>query len=138
MAQLRIHCGYCKGTWDVYGREDWRSERSRTCPHCNSKIDGQTWEKQILPAFGSMMDANRELMNDHTGYNQPLFAVDFIEDHVFMDSVMEATAAAGNLQESVDELRDIVETLANAIITNFVVNNEMQRPSKAWLPKSTR
>ena len=121
MGMIRIHCGYCGGTWEVYGRDEWGKTAARTCPHCDSRIDGQTWEKQILPAFGAMMDGNRELVKDHTGYNQPLFAVDYIEDHYFPDAARDAAAAAGNLQASVDDLRDTVDTLANAIITAAVV-----------------
>lgn len=40
-------------------------------------IDTQTWEKQIIPAFASMDDANRELEKDHSGYHTPLFDVSY-------------------------------------------------------------
>lgn len=79
MGYLKIHCGSCGGSWEVYGRDDWKQKAARTCPHCFERIDGQDWERQILPAFGAMMDANRELMKTHSGYNAPLFRVDYIE-----------------------------------------------------------
>ena len=80
MGYLRIHCSNCRRRWAVYDRDNWRSESSRTCPHCETKIDAQTWENQVLPAFGMMGDANRELFKD-TGYEKPLFRVDYISDN---------------------------------------------------------
>ena len=115
MGQLRIHCGYCGGTWDVYGRDNWHEKTARTCPHCDSRIDGQTWENQILPSFGAMMDSNRELMKDHTGYNQPIFTVDYIEDHFFPDPAREAATAAENLEETVEEMQGGIDDLRGTV-----------------------
>lgn len=80
MGYLRIHCSNCRRRWAAYARNSWQSAASRTCPHCEAQIDAQTWEKQVLPAFGMMGDANRELIKDHTGYHTPLFRVDYISD----------------------------------------------------------
>ncbi len=79
MGLLRIHCGYCRRTWEVYGRDNWREDATRVCPHCGKAIDRQTWNNQILPAFGAMMDSNKELVKDHTGSNTPLFSVDYLD-----------------------------------------------------------
>lgn len=83
MAYLNIHCRYCRKHWEVYERDDFNSPKARTCPHCNSKIDEQTWNNQVIPAFGMVADANRELVKDHTGYHTPLFYFDVISDHIF-------------------------------------------------------
>lgn len=83
MAYMKIHCGYCGQKWEIYERDDFNHWKARTCPHCGSKIDEQTWQRQILPGFGQIADANRELMKDHTGYHIPLFTVDVIADHIF-------------------------------------------------------
>lgn len=82
MGYLRIHCTECRRRWAVYSRDDWHSIHSRTCPHCGAQIDKRTWENQVLPAFGMMGDANRELIKDRTGYGRPLFRVDFIADNI--------------------------------------------------------
>lgn len=121
MGFLRIHCNYCGGTWEVYGRDNYKETQYRTCPHCFQKIDGQDWQNHVLPAFGAMMDANRELIKTHTGYHAPLFTVDFVEDFFFPDAKAEAETAAFNLQNSVDELRETVSTLADAIITAEII-----------------
>ena len=117
MGFLRIHCDYCGGTWDVYGRDDWKNTRSRTCPHCMTKIDGQDWNNQIVPAFATMQDANRELLKTHTGYNAPLFTVDYIEDHYFPDAARAAETAVFNLETRIEELRDVVEDMTEAVGT---------------------
>jgi len=83
MAYLRIHCDYCGGTWEIYHRDNWKDDKARQCPHCQSKIDAQTWQNQILPAFGAAHDANAELFKDHVGYHRPLFTFDVIADHIF-------------------------------------------------------
>ena len=81
MAYMRIHCHQCGGTWEVYQRDNWKDDRARTCPHCFSEIDGQTWERQIIPALGAVADANAELQKDHTGTRGPLFTVDVLAGH---------------------------------------------------------
>lgn len=55
----------------------------RTCPHCFKAIERQTWEKQIIPAFLALDDANRELVKDSSGYHTPLFEVSYEADSVF-------------------------------------------------------
>ena len=73
---LHIRCGVCGCKWDVYSRDNWKDDRARQCPHCFAEIDREVWNREIIPAFGSMMDANRELVKEHTGYNKPLFKVE--------------------------------------------------------------
>ena len=56
-----------------------KDERANQCPHCFAEVDRQTWTRQIVPGFGHMEDANRELLKDSTGYDSPLFGVDYIQ-----------------------------------------------------------
>lgn len=79
MGYLKITCGQCGGAWEVYGHGDFYREDARTCPHCMEQVDGQTWRNQVVPAFGTMADMNRELEKDHTGYYVPLFRVEYLE-----------------------------------------------------------
>ena len=123
MGYLKVHCAYCGGTWEVYGAGDWQEDRHRKCPHCFNKVDGQDWHNHILPAFGSMMDANRELIKTHTGYHTPLFTVDYIEDYYFPDAAREAETAVNNLetrieelQGSIEEMGEMMDTMANAVV----------------------
>lgn len=86
MGYLRISCGNCGESWEVYARDDFNSDNARTCPNCFRDIDPHTWAKEIVPAFGSFEDANRTLANDSTGYGGTLFKVSYInplcrEDH---------------------------------------------------------
>lgn len=83
MAYLRIHCGICGGTWEVYHRDNWKDDKARECPHCFAKIDPQAWENEVLPAFGAVQDANAELFKENTGYHRPLFAFDVIADNPY-------------------------------------------------------
>lgn len=85
MVYLRIHCAACGGVWEVYHRDNWNNDKARQCPHCSAEIDRQTWEKQILPAFGAVHDANAELFKDHKGNDKPLFYVDVIADRSCQD-----------------------------------------------------
>jgi hypothetical protein len=84
MAYLRIHCDVCGGTWEVYNR-DRNDDKARQCPHCFSKIDRQVWQKEVLPAFGAVNDANAELLKEHTGNHRPLFTFDVIADHLYQN-----------------------------------------------------
>ncbi len=83
MAYLRIHCAACGRVWEVYHRDNWNNDKARQCPHCFAEIDRQTWEKQVLPAFGAVHDANAELYKDHTGYDKPLFSVDVMANSIY-------------------------------------------------------
>ena len=82
MAILRIHCRSCGGKWEVYSRDNWKGDNARKCPHCFKEIPRDLWERDILPAFGEVIDANAELLKDHTGNRRPLFAFDVIADRV--------------------------------------------------------
>ena len=66
MAYLKIYCDYCGQTWEVY-RRSMNDEHSRECPHCGSKIDSQTWSRQVVPALCMV----------------PVFTFDVISDHYF-------------------------------------------------------
>lgn len=88
-AHMKIHCFTCGGAWEVYERDNWKADSARTCPHCGRQIDVQTWENLVLPAFGMMADANRELFRDHTGYGTPLFRVDYISERIKKHERME-------------------------------------------------
>lgn len=90
MGYLKIHCHYCGGTWEVY-KKLLGVEAARACPHCFKSVDGQTWEKQIIPAFHALDDANRELYKDSTGYHVPLFEVDYIADTIFANARQSGT-----------------------------------------------
>ena len=76
--RLRVHCGRCGNFWELYSRDNWQSDNSRVCPHCNAKVDEQTWKNQIIPAFNSVSDANNELVRDVTGYGKAHFSIDVI------------------------------------------------------------
>lgn len=87
MGYLRIKCHYCGGIWEVYHRDiHSRYSKARECPHCFQKIDEQTWDKQIFPAYCAMSDANLELLKDHTGYHTPLFEVSYESAALFKNS----------------------------------------------------
>lgn len=81
MAYLRIKCDYCGGKWEVY-KQNIQGENARICPHCFQKIDVQTWEKQVVPAFYMADDANGELYKDHCDH-KPLFSFDIIANHIY-------------------------------------------------------
>lgn len=106
---LRIHCDQCGGAWEVYGRDNWREPTARTCPHCGHKIERQTWEGQVLPAFGAMMDANRELIKIREDHG-PLFTVDYLEDSVFSGVTM---------RDLYDRLEGLEDTLGNVLFGAF-------------------
>ena len=47
------------------------------CKNCGAQIDEQTWNNQVLPALGSMADANRELHKDALGYGVTRFKIGY-------------------------------------------------------------
>lgn len=83
MAFMVLHCQNCGGHWEVYSRDSWTEDDDmRICPHCFSEIDEVLWDAEIVPTFGTALDANRELEKYSLGYRTPLFSVDFIADHM--------------------------------------------------------
>ena len=80
---IRIHCGYCKRTYEVYERDDLQGDRARVCPHCSTKIDRETWLFSVVPAFKAASDANRKLYEDHVNKHNAIFTVAFVPDHIF-------------------------------------------------------
>lgn len=78
MTYLKIHCTACGESWRVFEYNNFHADGARRCPNCSASIDGQTWERQVIPALGATADANRELQKDHTGNHTPLFTFDVI------------------------------------------------------------
>lgn len=81
MAFMKIHCENCGGSWEVYFRA-FHDPKARECPHCFERIEQQTWERQIVPAFGAFSDANLELARDEADHH-PRFTVDFVDDSLY-------------------------------------------------------
>lgn len=75
MGYIRITCAHCRKRWVVYNR-NMNEDSARFCPRCLKAIDSQTWVRFILPAFGLMDDANRELVRDNLN-TSPLFKVEY-------------------------------------------------------------
>lgn len=79
MGRLRIRCGKCGNSWEIYHRDNWKDWRARTCPVCGESVDKQSWEG-VLRGFHELEDANLELIKDHSQANMTMFAVDYIAD----------------------------------------------------------
>lgn len=116
MGYLKIHCDGCGSDWVVYHRDDWKNWKARTCPVCGKSISQQTWDRQVLTAFGEMEDANLELVKDHTGYNETLFTVSYIPDVVFPNKKQD-----DRLQEEIEAMKEEIEGL-RGVITKFFEN----------------
>ena len=114
MGMLKIKCGYCGGNWTVFHR-DIHYKHAPTCPHCNHKIDGQTWERQIIPAFSAMDDASRELLKDASGYGTTLFTIAYESDAVYEN-------AKDNMQQRYTDTDEPEDSNEAAAIIDFYLN----------------
>ena len=79
---IELHCDYCNQDYEVYER-NLTDKKANHCPHCDSKIDRDTWLSAVVPAFKSAQVANMALGYDHAQDHKPLFTVSFIADHLF-------------------------------------------------------
>ena len=82
---LKIHCDYCGKSWEVYPRGDVLrliKEKDYRCPHCDAKIDRDTWE-ELIYILHKTKRINEKLASDHVNKHNALFAVSFIADHLF-------------------------------------------------------
>lgn len=108
MAFMRIHCATCGGHWEVYSRDHWTDgEDVRVCPHCFEEIDPDLWQREIAPAFGKVLDTNRELEGFSAGYKEPMFSVDFISDN------MDRKNSSFSLDDYEGEFKELDEELEN-------------------------
>lgn len=80
MGHLAVQCGNCGRRWKVYGSDNFNADTAKTCPRCGEQVDAHTWATQVLPAFGMMEDANRELHKDATGYGLTRFKINYKHD----------------------------------------------------------
>ena len=80
---IQVWCMRCGGTFEIYGRDDVRSQRSRTCPHCQERATGEAWAK-VVDAYDAYKEASRALWMDAT--TKTRFTVDFIDDTVYKNS----------------------------------------------------
>ena len=108
MVIMRIHCGACGGTWEVY-RKQRDVSASRACPHCDYTIDRETWAKKILPAFQAVGAANMALASDHTEKHTAEFEIDYISDGQFQN------ASKGEILNEIEGLKEDMQTVAQVL-----------------------
>lgn len=104
MGYMVVTCGYCHQKWHVYGSRDFNDRDARRCPHCQTEIDQQLWERQVLPAFGALQDTNRELYKHSVGTHTALFQIDYVED-------MTWDTTPQNVEIIADRLEGLEDTL---------------------------
>lgn len=108
MTYMKIHCGACGGTWEVYRRQR-DTAGARFCPHCDYTIDRDTWNTKILPAFQAVGAANMALVEDHTEKHTAEFSVDFIADGTFQN------ADKGEILNHISDLKEDMKTFAQVL-----------------------
>lgn len=116
MGYLRIKCHKCGGSWPV-DHNEIHDDHRRVCPWCCKEIDRQTWNKSIVPAFGEMEDAARELVKDYTGYpGAGLFSISYftgprgrVSPAPERDLMRDAEEAAEIFQRQADEATAMME-----------------------------
>ena len=101
MGYLTVDCNTCGGSWNVYHATNWSDDVTRTCPHCFAEIEQRAWEDHVLPAFGSMTDANTELDRSGEWEHAPRFRVHYTEDQEMKDP----------RAEELEDLRSRIEEL---------------------------
>lgn len=81
MGFLKIHCGYCKQTFEVYQR-GLEAKDANVCPHCDHRIPEKYWQR-IQDAATVLHNANFELFKAHVDDHITCFRVDYMTDHIF-------------------------------------------------------
>lgn len=67
MGFLKVKCYRCHHTYRLYG-DMVHHEHANVCPNCFAEIPRGIWERCVIPAWGGIEDANRDLQQTHTGY----------------------------------------------------------------------
>ena len=111
MGHLKIYCDSCGSEWNVYHRDDFKDWKARTCPVCGKSINSETWDRQVLRAFGEMEDASAELFKDSAQTHGTLFTISYIPDVIFPNR----TEGTDQLREEIEDLREGVDTLREVV-----------------------
>lgn len=112
MGHISIYCDSCGSRWDVYGRDDLKNKRSRTCPICRKAIDQGVWDRQIVKAFEEMESATRDLVTNHLRNRNALFTVSYIPDVIYPNRRADDQ---GDLREEISEMNQKIENLQDRI-----------------------
>lgn len=77
MGFLVVTCRACGQKYTLHG-DMVLSTSANICPSCSAEIQRSFWDSHIVPAWAAFEDANRDLENIHTGYdNAPLFEIEY-------------------------------------------------------------
>ena len=77
MGVLKVQCYKCRSRYQINAGMIHHIEANK-CPYCFAELPRDTWERIVVPAFGELEDANRELYKEHSGYiDTPLFQIGY-------------------------------------------------------------
>ena len=83
MGVLKVQCYKCGSRYQVNAGMIKHTE-ANMCPYCYAELPRDTWERIVIPAFGELEDANRELIKEHSGYvDTPLFQICYAPSKAF-------------------------------------------------------
>ena len=80
---MKIYCGYCEQTWEVYVRDDPMRPSARKCPHCGAAmVKEETW-KAMVDCLKQAEKINAVLFEDHINEHYTPFVVSYKADSPF-------------------------------------------------------
>ena len=89
MLYVKISCGNCKNDFEIYSREiNFRDDPVR-CPHCLRQMEAKHWNN-LIDAFLTAADWNRQALKTHQEHGTPLFQVEFCSKHVPYSKILES------------------------------------------------
>ena len=81
MLYVKMTCGGCANTFEVYSQAMNCRDNPVRCPHCLQQMDAKHWDN-LIDAFFTASDWNYQVFKAHDEHGTPLFDLEFLSKHV--------------------------------------------------------
>lgn len=76
MEYIKIRCGNCKNSFNIYNSEANSLNRGVHCPHCLKKMD-EKQKEMLFDAFLVFSEVNKDFRKYHDDRGETLFQAEF-------------------------------------------------------------
>lgn len=78
---VKVRCGNCGGTFELYHKEMVQQDTPARCPHCYTQMSEKQWAG-LVNCYHTLQDWNGQTLKSHEEYGAPAFSAEIRRHYV--------------------------------------------------------